>query len=54
MYRVAWKDNETNESGHGSALSFEHATAWVISMNKKHPEMTHWVEEVTDQTEPTS
>ena len=56
MYRVAWKDNSSNLSGHGSGLTLELATAWVVHGNAKHPDITHWVEQVdeNDQTQPTS
>lgn len=46
MYRIVWRVIATNYVGHGDyCLSFETAKDWIDAMNKKHPDMQHWMEE---------
>ena len=46
MYRIAWRVIATNYVGCGHyCLSLEHAKHWIDAMNKKHPDMEHWIEE---------
>ena len=38
---VCW--NLNGKTGHGSAIPYETAVAWVEEMNEKYGEGTHWV-----------
>ena len=40
---IHWKIN--GKTGHGSAVPYETAAAWVEIMNKKYGAGTHWTEE---------
>jgi hypothetical protein len=50
MFRVAW--STPMHSGYGEfVLEKEIATAWVIYLNEKYPDMKHWTEHSTQKTE---
>lgn len=46
MYRIAWKVESTNRQGHGEymAISSDGIQSMVDTLNKKNPDMSHWVE----------
>lgn len=45
-YRVAWKDTETNKTGHGNwCADKNNIQEWVDHGNKTHPNVCHWIEE---------
>lgn len=43
VWRIKWKDSQTNLEGQGSLLTEEDARTWAHFMNSKHPHITHWV-----------
>jgi len=42
-YYVAWRSKDHLLTGNGGYISFADATAWVLEMNAKHPDIHHWV-----------
>ena len=42
MVVIHWEIN--GKTGHGSAIDYETAEAWVAEMNKKYGVGTHWLE----------
>jgi hypothetical protein len=44
MYKIYWKGSKN--SGSGSPMNYEAAKHLADFLNKKHPEITHWVESV--------
>ena len=44
MYCVCYTYSSNNTIHRGGAISYEDARAWVDCLNKKYPDMHHWVE----------
>lgn len=44
LYRISWKSRITGFEGKGKrGFSYDIANDWVIALNKKYPELMHWV-----------
>jgi hypothetical protein len=44
-YRIAWREYETGATGHGEyCLTMDQAVAWIADLEKRHPNMKHWIE----------
>ncbi len=44
-YRIAWRDVNSGATGYGKyCLTKEVAQEWIVELEKKHPEMKHWIE----------
>lgn len=50
-YRVVWKRKGTNQEFKGEPMSYEEAKASADQMNKKHPDLYHWVEEAPEDAQ---
>lgn len=45
MYRVAWKNKITGQTGHGDwSNDYNLINAWVKEANKTEPNIFHWIE----------
>jgi hypothetical protein len=45
MYRIAWKSKTSDESGFDEyLLSFEEAEKKILEVEKRSPELVHWIE----------
>lgn len=46
-YKIAWKNEITGKTGKGKPIFKKEKEAFkeVYKLNKKHPAITHWVEE---------
>lgn len=48
-YRVVWRSKKTGATGHGDPLDDREAVERIIMvLNRKYPEINHWVESVED------
>ena len=44
LYRISWKSRITGVEGKGNrGWSYDIASDWVIALNKRYPELMHWV-----------
>ena len=44
MYKIYWKSSI--HSGNGEPVTYSIASAWVIELNKKYPDIKHWLEQL--------
>ena len=43
-YKIYWKSEITGESGHSiKPMTFNTAKTWVNDLQKKYPEIKHWI-----------
>ena len=43
-YRIYWKSKITGTTGNGTPIERKIALKWVRNMNRKYPDLTHWIE----------
>jgi hypothetical protein len=49
-FRINWEERDTKVAGHGEyCLTLQEARDWIHSLNKKHPEIEHWIEQNDQQ-----
>lgn len=51
MFRIVWEFKDGRHGGSGSPISERDAIANAEAMNRKYPDMHHWVEPIADEPE---